>query len=686
MADNPDLGLGLKYLGKLLGVLGDDGPNWAWFGDPGKETLKSLRANRNQLARVIAALRWGKDLQEPSGDPDKNVRKFPKADSSKNLRWESLYKDQDASPKFETGVVWNEGGAGDPLQIGIGAVVDTSPVDLDILLWLVREATDGKLDHRFGTGFVQGEITISDAFLSKISSGIELTRQGNNLADTKVLASIGVTEPAAPNPVTKTVTLDTSNPNLEMLGWDLSRIGAFIVGAWLRREAAKPANAGTAWERLGKHVLPLFGGPGAGPTPNPIQPLPPFQEPGTPANPTQWHQSLIAPISGGNTDAAERFLWHARALLTGKEATGGLFSGSVYLQIDPPPPGGQPLLDQAGQLLFTDEGALPANPAQTTRYLGALWTGQAPPPLQLIHRQRTAAGADTDATLFDFDANGLKKAEANFKALSGGAIPLDLVFTTDGGEPVLSLVLDPSVTLMLGIGKKPWLKLKTPRFPAGVEFSKDPARGAIELLLALVGLLPPEVKDNIKPWLEGVANLLDVKDPAKVASGVAGLVSAALRAAVGPEIKLISVGPLTLSLKIPPSGPPEAWINFKFQPKDALADTVGIYIGELNTGVGVGLPLDGTAPSVKNGSFELKDVRATPGQGVVGFIAELLPDFLKLAGFDLKVTWAPVAISGGGRIPIQSSTAGGEGTSIGPINLRSIDVAIKNNTTLSIGL
>jgi hypothetical protein len=634
-------GKALQHLGTLLGLFPEGGlVDWKWFDDPERKTLESLLQHRDEIADVIAAL-----LTDSDRDPTLVF--------SPGLHWEPFPA---VAGGLELGLVWSADPA-EALQIGIAAKVTQGPAALDIVVWLFELSKNRTFRHLLGNGAISGSLSFTDTFLSSLGAELALAVKQPD----PVKGSLTVT---ASDGTSKT--LDSTAP-IAVLPWDLVRMGTFIVGSWLRWKALQPGSD-EVFKRLAYHLFPMFGGPGAPGAPaNPIQPLPPFDEMKTPVNDVEllkWPKSLLQ-IDGMSvdTEGAQRFLWHGRALLTGDESA-GFFDGSVLVQIDPPSGAGP--IDGLPPV-FTPGGAVPTG--QNLKLLGARWEGlPAGKKLEVFHRQTHANNTPpTDSPLLDLNSAWRPKLKGDLRTLASPNLPVSISLDFQVPQPAFAFEIDLTPTLKVKVGcngTDPTVQVNGKQLDTTGGFIGS----AIGLLDALLG-------DKGKPWLRGVQQILD----GQVAAGVQALVVGALGVAGAPEpIVLLDeplpdgLGHIEITLSLPATAPPTLEVETHFKLGELLDET-GIHVGEVAFGFAIVLPLDGKPPEFEDVSFALDDLRLVTDKGVGALLAQFLPHLTKVQGFALELKGglqqAPFfSIEGGGRIPIQEK--------LGPLDIRSLLVKV----------
>ncbi|MBI1352983.1 MAG: hypothetical protein GC160_01470 [Acidobacteria bacterium] len=630
----------LLAFGKLIAFFDDNGVvQFAWFGDPLDLSLLSMPEHRDRLHDLLQSI-----LQEgPSGQKPP----FPLA----GLEWEPI----NLGSSVGVGFAWNAGGKTDPLRLGLGAAanfpVGGQSIDLAVLARLLT-IQNGDIAGDL-PGFVfGGKIPVPDFLHSASLQG----------------------EVPNPTQVGLTVNADASNARTltipgPQLAWDSVRLAVFILQAWVRDQTT---GGDTFFDRIDKHLFPIFGGPPGGP----IAPFPFFGAANMGQAPDfdPWVDSVLK--FDGGAQGALTCLWHLRALLTGNESSSFL-DGSLFFPIDEPPSAGSlpSLADSAGSLAPTTPGAFlgieeDALDGNKLQLVIRLQNGQSKLTIPLA---KSSGGTLTRPNLLDNPAN-----------LS--SYPLPGWMSASGTNPTKLTLFSETLTATAGFGGP--LKfdlLLTQGLPVGYEITL-PTTPPLGLAFPPTGGGPIPSPNTPEQAFDEVLSLIAAASsgtPAQdIVAALQSILSAAIRnqspdpqaivaailAAVGDQDAL-ELGDLFV-IDLESGAVVQAELKLD-KVAEALKDSP-VRIGK--AGLDAKLSLANAEP-LQSVKFRLEDVRIDPsGAGAGGVAGALLGDMTEAPGFSLAVEWQPpdkIIPSGGGQIPIQQT--------IGPLELSTLYVEVDQN-------
>jgi hypothetical protein len=663
----PKISDALISFGKLIGLMDGGGTfKWSWFGDPLKNSLTGMPANRAELGPLLQALIDETDTSEKSFN------------AAQQLLWERV-----TISSVGIGIVWNkvDSPTTKPLQIGLGANLSTTiasqPLSFGLLAHAIKIDNAGAVSSEFGQFGLTAGLPVPD-FLKSAS----LTASYTDHFD---LSLTGINK----SDVTKTLHV----PPTTNTAWDAARLAAFVVHAWVSaKSAATPADKG-AFYRIDKHLFPMLGdGPSAGP----IQPLPPLDAMGSAPNFDSWKNSVLS--TSGGAAGALTFLWHLRALITGNESA-NILSGSYYFPLVqsgvappafpptsfPTPSGYPPSPDVSGAWLGFTYGNAPADPIELALVFRSVQAGQATKEARIsiarvvggaLQRPSAPAGAAFTAlnavltsvlpitlgtdkiSTFSPAGGGLGIQVFSQTLTDAQAGPLSgvysLGFVLKDGQPIHYSVQSPMLSLDFPLDNATTVAAQLVGsllhffFATVLNTPGNPAIGAVNALLpllqnAITGTVPTptSILDMVKGIAGGVGQI-DFGDHFSLGLGSGG---------VTPQV---SFGP--------------------FESGD-LDDSAGISIGSLDVSATLD-PMQSNPISAVSLGFTDVRLGQNGGAAAPGLVAKLFPDLRQVKGFNIAVSYtrgdsAPTVL-GGGKIPIQRT--------LGPLEIVSLLVEFRKDS------
>lgn len=653
----PDFPLALISLGKWIGLMNQLGViQWAWLGEPKTNTFKSLLDNRDQLGSFLQAL-LGDSPVSPYFDP-----------KTKKLRWKAL----ELGPA-QIGLIWNETTT-EPLQISFGGLVNLpiASEPFDLMARMLKFTAAEEVASEFGKFVFSAGLPVP-SFLQSASLGGEY--DSNLSLNLTVSDSQGSRELKIP-----------SNP----LPWNIARIGAFVLHAWLKKKAedsplGPPKNF---FRRVDEHLFPMLGDPESV-----IKAFPLFANSMGAPDFKPWLDSIV-PSDPANTSGTLTFLWHLRALITGNTSP-NVVGGSTWFPLI----GGQEGLPTpgAGEFALSD----PPDPSAPSAWLGVI-TPQAGP-IQLVVELRNGQPAPQGVKtiiLFQRNGNSLEQPplSAGFVQAFGTFVQnipsLDIgagQITFDAGSGTLKLVTaddlgglttngSNSIELMLHDGESVRYRLKTPHVGLELPSTTDTSRQLFEQLVNwLVDYVTPD--ETFEPLAKSLAQLAikRVNTGSVAAADVNSLLGVAAEAI--SDGNTIDLGPISIELT---GGVASVSIESgPILPDQMTAAKAAFSIGKLKLTATLDLSAGQPFQEFK---IQILDLRLgasdeTTGAGLVG---SLIPDMRNMPGFALTVGYDgkaldPFLIEGGGKIPIQQT--------IGPLEVVALLVDVrKNSVTVGVDL
>lgn len=666
----PDIEQSIKLLGQLVGVLDKDGNiQWTWFGDPESAFLNGLPANRDFIGELL------RELLDQTPDTDAPFADLSPPNPGQSYVWVPFVP---ADPPVNVGAVWSKGTP--ELRLGIGAKtkdglkIGSENVSLAALARLI-DVSGGSVTPKFTDLHLAGTLAPPD-FLKSIA--IE--------GDTDPLQfKIEVSD-------LKPTNLTLAVPGAQ-LGWDSLRLVLFLVRAWIRKNAGADAVSG-----LVDQFFALLDGPPAFPLTDPTTM-------GTAPNFGAWASATFP--TTGSAQSALAFMWRLRTLITGsQDATfltgdGSLNAptGSLFFPLRK----GQPAAAMPTNAATQSSGVFPGTFGAGAS-LGILNNGGGSFTLVLdIHDGTnnlvarlplaklaggsvslpTAADIATAITQLNALAASVKSALPFTLDLAAGSVTVHLFHQTLSAAP-LNGDFDVSVTATSGNPLN--FRITLPNLPA---ITIPPAAPNAQQILANIvswipSFLPKNAAADPKPHLSDIAGAAckflsdELTTPSTL--NVTDLLALVTAIAGGTSIDVIDQAPFDLSIAIGPGNVVTPKITYGPLSLDQIP-TLPMSIGKLNGSVDIAV--DGSKP-FSGFSLGFDDLRLgttnTDGSDVSGLIASLIPDLKQAPGFHFELDWTTakgVAISGGGKIPIQLT--------LGPLSLSQLLVDAENSG-LTVGI
>lgn len=701
-----DLQEALKAFAKLIGLLDADTEaiQWTWFGDPYTNSLNAMPAQRAELGALLQNL-----LGTDSGAAnfgDATASWVPSAGLGSNY----------------VGPVWsadpNPATKPLPIGFGLGAPKDTTgPAPALTLLAQLLKITPGsgnvapRIDSPIGQGSFSASLPVPQPFLQSL----RLTGSYTNKLSVQ-LAATGKSDPTVK-------TLDSASPTL---AWDIARLAAFVVRAWVGWEAANAG--GTVFQILDQYLFPLLG---ASPQPSTFPPLPPFDGMGGQPDFKAWQQAITNAVSSASksnpssaiaqqaipssistSTLANDFLWYLRALICGYTGTGALSdaNGNIFLPLTGPasplsstpatPPGTfsstgvyPPASDQAGAWLYLrlDASSQPSS-------LGIEFRGGSVPsvagkvysldilslksgtPMRPTAINLPLLSSMLAAVPLTYGAGSIKAASVPLEALPGSvAFSIFSAPVADAQNSPLSGTY--SFGFLLEPGKPIEFRINTPllslAFPPDSAATNDPLH---QLLSCIINYLPADQSHAGDPLHAAAAAVRDLatnalqKPPAPpsgtdILNAAASLLTVAGQVHRGDiSLDLSQAGSVTGGLTIGPVAP-------------SALESLGISIGSL--ALKATTTFSPAPPAFTFLSLTLSDVRLSKDKnsGISGLVAQIFPDLRNVEGFTVALGYDfakhAFTISGGGKIPIQLK--------LGPLDLSSLSVEFDTDS-LNVGV
>ena len=665
----------LVALGQLIGLIDKNtGINFPWFGDPAQESLQSIPANRDQIGVLFAALTGA---TAPSAA-------FP---GGAAWTWSPI-QDGDLS----AGIAWT-------------APVTPAPVPPAPSIEVGFGAADGGVS-------VLAKLFSESGTAGSYSAASELGQFVLNLPTPSFLTSASVQADVLKEDLSLNLASSQGTQSFELLStknkeWDAVRLALFILRSWIS-QAAGSLSATDLPARIEKHLFALLGDPAGG---NAIgaSPLVAGVTAVPPAGPfLAWAQSVIS-TGQAQVSTALSFLWHIRALLTGDETASVLkaATGAFYI----------PLTGTGGAT--GAPSALPATVNYPPNQAGA-WIGIAPAAAPLsgfnlvLSIQTGASGAP-----FELPLVNLSGSTVTLPAVPSASLPnLTTCLNALKAAPLSFAHGQIGASLSAGVWTVPLFSQqltvpdpngKTLPYTLGLGLTINASTGAIGFAPVIPIFSPLELPPtattvktafvNILTWLANTPQVTQTKF-GKVASDAATLAgNLILGTPADPAPILIDL--TTAILPLSTTQNPPVLFSTAVKGNDTIltaavnvgpidagsSSTLPVHIGTLGAHVDIDLGSDSPgAPAPAHRfygfGFSFTDLRlGDQSGGGSDLIGSLIPDLNKLTGFYLSVGWTAVSgidISGGGTVSIQKT--------LGPFDIGALTVAVKDNTTIKIGI
>lgn len=639
----------LLGFGKFVAFLDDDGVvQFGWIGDPLARSLNEMPGRRDRLHEVLQGLIPGEGTDPKPAFP------------LDGMVWEPI----NLGSVIGVGFAWNPGGANDPLRLGLGAAanfgVGDQAIDLAVLARLIK-IQSGNLTAEVPEVVFGGSIPVPDFLQSASLEGA---------LPSPIQLSLTVNESA-----TSDRTLDITKTN--ELAWDSARLAIFILQAWVR---AQTTGGDTIFDRIDKHLFPMFGDPPGGP----IGAFPLFgkKNMGEPADFDAWVDSAVS--LDDNAQGPLTFLWHLRALLTGVDNP-NFFDGSKYFPLDEvTTAGGPPTLDNSlGELPPDASGAFLGveGDAQEKQLVLLLRNG---PSRFTIPLAKNSGGTFTRPNLLD-DPDDIDRFALpdwmSFSGINPGRLTIfneTLPSADSFGGPLkadLLLTKDEPVGYEIALPTSPALGLIFPATGDGPFPSLSPHEAVAEILPLVAGSAAPNEAQDIVAALHAALSASLRNQTPDAQAILAAIIEAA---APGADPGTLDIGGL-FTLDLEAGGVVRTGVELD-KVQDGFKDKP-VRIGK--AGLDAEFDLTNAGDPLQSFRMRLGDIRIDPSDpkaNAEGIAGSLLGDMTDAPGFNLVVGWTSggVMVEGGGRIAVQQT--------IGPLELSGLSVEVVDETALEIAV
>lgn len=630
-----DLGRAVISLGRLVGLLGNDGSvQWGFLVDPLDTTLESA-ANPDEFANLLSALFEAEVVSYGL-----------KAD---DLAWIPI----ETVGGIKAGLVWNTT-PGSLLRIGFGTQATFNEhASLAVLARLVRLANKE-------INVELGDIAFGGSFPSPLTF----------LTGGSIAGRIPPPGTAGPLALGLTVGAQSGERSLVFpepeLAWDGVRMVVFVLRAWLR-QAATAGPADSLLQRVDEHLFAMLGDPQTA-----IPPVFPLDAMQSPPDVEAWRKAVLT--TEGEASGALTFLWHARALLTGNKSSNFL-GGSIWFALPGPPSANElpPVAGTppAGELKDDDGRAFLGIRSQTPTPSGArdLVLLLRPPTGDAIEvtLARNEGGKVTRPPIDNNASAAIAKAvgqlsNSGLAVVSSDQPPVTLSFfeamLSNSDAPELNGLY--SLRLDFTDGKPVWLRLVTPSPTPSLDLLSpakvDPQKALADIVPWILNtLVPPATSD---PAVVKLTNLLaqllaeHFVGPEPDAVTVLRRLAAVLKPADGK----LDIGPLAITLG-------ESTIASEMTLGPFAAGDLQVGGAEAPVHVGK-VKLTASGGDTNGFGVALTDLRlGRIGQSAGCLAGSVIPDLREVAGFLLTLGWTDdvgVTLEGGGKIPVQRTIGGVE--------------------------